>query len=150
MATFRRLLRLPLLLALLGLPLAASAEQYQDFGDYRIHYSAFKSDMIAPEVAKAHGLTRSKYRAVINITVQKKGANGGYEAVPAEVEGTARDIYSKIRKLKMEEVREGPAIYYLAEFPITDEQRLDFAIRVIPQGEKVARPITFSQQFFVN
>jgi len=150
MVTHARLLWLPLLLGLLGFSLNASAEQYKDFDNYRIHYSAFKSDMISPEVAKAHGLTRSRYRAVINITVQKKAANGDYEAVQAKVEGSARDIYSKIIKLNMAEVTEGKAIYYLAEFPFTNRQNLDFDIRVIPKGEEVARQIKFSQQFFVN
>jgi hypothetical protein len=132
------------------LPLTAGAEQYQDFGDYRIHYSAFKSDMISPEVAKAHDLTRSRYRAVINITVQKRADNGGYVARHAKVEGTARDIYSKVLKLEMKEVTEGQAIYYLSEFPFTDRQRLDFEINVIPQGERSTKKISFSQQFFVN
>lgn len=150
MVTHARLLWLPLLLGLLGLSLNASAEQYKDFGDYRIHYNAFKSDMIAPEVAKAHGLTRSRYRAVLNITVQKKAGDGSYQPVQAKVEGSARDIYSKITTLKMEKVTEGKAVYYLAEFPIIDEQTLNFDIRVIPKGEEIARQITFSQQFFVN
>jgi len=150
MVTERHFLWLVLLLSLLGISFSASAEQYKDFGDYRVHYSAFQSDMISPEVAKAHGLTRSRYRAVVNITVQKKAENGSYQAVKAKVEGTARDIYSKITNLEMEEVTEGNAIYYLAEFSFTDEQTLNFDIRVIPQGEEVARQITFSQQFFIN
>lgn len=150
MSTFRYLLWQPLLLVMLLLPFTAGAEQYQDFGDYRIHYSAFKSDMISPEVAKAHDLTRSRYRAVVNITVQKKADDGSYAAVRANVEGTTRDIYSQVSKLKMEEITEGTAIYYLAEFPFTDEQKLDFEISVIPQGERIAHKISFSQQFFVN
>jgi len=150
MLTHARFLLLALLLGLLGFSLNATAEQYKDFGDYRIHYSAFKSDMIAPEVAKAHGLTRSRYRAVINITVQKKSGDGSYQAVEAKIEGTARDIYSKITDLDMEKVTEGKAIYYLAEFPFTDEQTLNFDIHVRPKGEEIAHQIKFSQQFFIN
>jgi hypothetical protein len=144
-----RILLLPLVL-LLGLSAPAQAEQYRDFGDYRIHYSAFKSDMLEPEIAKAHGLTRSRYRAIVNITVQKKGANGAFKPAHARVEGSARDIYSKVRRLEMEEVKEGPVVYYLAELPITDEQTLTFDIRVIPEGEKVARTLSFERQFFVR
>jgi len=145
-----RYLWLALLLTLMGLSFNVSAEQYNDFGDYRIHYSAFISDMIAPEVAKAHGLTRSRYRAVVNITVQKKAEDGSYKAVEAKVEGTARDIYSSITTLKMKKITEGSAIYYLAELPFTDKQKLNFDIQVVPSGENVAREITFTQQFFVN
>lgn len=150
MITLRRFLWQPLLLVVLSLPLSAWAAQYEDFDNYRIHYSAFKADMISPEIAKAHGLTRSKYRAIVNITVQKKDESGVYSAVHAKVEGTARDIYSKVRNLNMQEITEGKAIYYLAEFPFTDEQNLDFEISVIPEGERSVRQISFSQQFFVK
>lgn len=144
-----RYLLMPLAL-LAFLPAYVQAEQYRDFGDFRIHYSAFKSDMVSPEVAKAHGLTRSRYQAIVNITVLKKDGDGSYKPVQAKVEGTARDIYSKVRKLQMQEVTEGKAIYYLAEFPIVDEQRLTFDIRVIPKGESAAKELSFERQFFVN
>ncbi|MFO7594574.1 MAG: DUF4426 domain-containing protein [Pseudomonadota bacterium] len=138
------------LIFLFTLPGPAQAEQYRQFGDYRVHYSAFKSDMVSPEVAKAHGLTRSRYRAIINITVLKKNGENGYAPVSARVDGTARDIHSKIRQLEMQEIREGTAIYYLAEIPIVDKQRLTFEIRVIPEGEEIARSLSFERQFFVN
>ncbi|MCW8840568.1 MAG: DUF4426 domain-containing protein [Gammaproteobacteria bacterium] len=128
----------------------AQAEQYRQFGDYRIHYSAFKSDLVNPEIAKAHGLTRSRYRAIVNITVQKKDGDNGFIPVRAKIEGTARDIYSKVHRLEMEEIREGAVIYYLAELPIVDEQRLTFDIRVIPEGENNAHNLSFERQFFVN
>lgn len=143
----RNLALLPLLLLALALP--AQADQYQDFGDYRVHYSAFKSDVISPEIAKSYGLSRSSYQAIVNITVQKKSGES-YQPTHAKVDGTARDIYSTIQNLKMKEVKEGKVVYYLAEFPITDGQKLTFNIRVIPQGEKVAHKLSFKQQFFVN
>ncbi len=145
--SFRSLL-FPLTLLLASLPL--QAEQYQDFGDYRVHYNAFNSDMLAPEVAKTHGLSRSSYEAIVNITVQKKGGLGGYEPVKARVEGTAGDITGKISKLKMKEVTEGAVVYYLAELPITDGQKLNFDISVSPAGIKKSYPLSFSQQFFVK
>lgn len=126
------------------------AEQYRDFGDYRVHYSAFKSDILAPEVAKAHNLSRSHYRAIINITVQKRASDGTYAPVSATVTGSARDIYSKLINLNMMEIREGSVVYYLAEFPVTDEQKLTFDIEVTPQGGKQANSLRFERQFFVN
>lgn len=145
---YRNLL-LPLLL-LLPLAMPAQAEQYRQFGDYRVHYSAFKSDMVEPEIAKAHGLTRSRYRAIVNITVLKKSGDDAYRPVHARVDGTARDIHSTIHKLEMSEIREGKAIYYLAELPIVDEQTLTFKIRVFPEDEEVARELSFKRQFFVK
>lgn len=145
--SFRSLL-FPLAMLLVSLPL--QAEQYQDFGNYRVHYNAFNSDILAPEVAKAHNLSRSSYEAVVNITVQKKNALGSFAPVKAKVEGKASDIYSSIRKLKMREVVEGNSVYYLAELPITDGQKLTFDIKVSPKGDNHAYPLSFSQQFFVK
>lgn len=141
---------IPALMLLLAMALPAQAEQYREFGDYRIHYSAFKSDLISPEVAKAHGLTRSRYRAIVNITVQKNSGENGFEPTSARVEGTARDAYSKVHTLEMQEIREGAVVYYLAELPIVDQQRLNFEIRVIPEGERAAHNLEFERQFFVN
>lgn len=138
---------LPVLLLAVALPV--QAEQYRDFGDYRVHYSAFKSDMLSPEIAMAYGLSRSHYKAVVNITVQKKDGKM-YQPVEASVKGTARDIYSKIQNLDMKEVKEGKVVYYLAEIPITDEQKLTFNIKVSPKGENVVDEFTFERQFFVN
>lgn len=145
-----RKLLFPLLALLLALTATAQAEQYREFGDYRVHYSAFKSDMLEPEVAKAHGLSRSRYRALINITVQRKDEENGFVPVHAEVEGSARDIHSKIHKLSMQEVREGTVVYYLGDLPIVDKQRLTFDIRVRPEGSETAHSLRFEQQFFID
>lgn len=145
--SFRSLL-FPLAMLLVSLPL--QAEQYQDFGDYRVHYNAFNSDMLAPEVAKGYGLSRSSYEAVVNITVQKKGKLGMYEPIKANVKGKSSDITGKINTLKVKEINEGPVVYYLAELPITNGQKLNFDIQIVPQGEKKAYPLSFSQQFFVK
>lgn len=144
--------RLPLhfaLVLLLGMALPASAEQVMDFDDYRIHYNAFVSNLLTPDVARAHQLTRSRYHAVVNITVQKSN-NGVYEAVAADVSGTATNLYGKQRKLNMKKVTERDAVYYLAELPFSDEETLNFDIQVIPEGEKAAHNVSFTQQFFVD
>lgn len=144
--------RLPLLLALLlslGIAFSASAEQVEDFGDYRIHYNAFVSNLLSPEVARAYGLTRSRYQAVVNITVLKKG-DGGYQPASAKVTGTATNLYGKQQNLEMKEVTEQNAIYYLGELPFSNEETLTFDIQVVPEGEKIVRNIQFKQQFFVD
>ena len=143
-----RSLFLPLTLLLVSLPL--QAEQYKDFNSYRVHYNAFNSDILAPEVAKAYGLSRSSYEAIVNITVQKKGSLGGFEPVKARVKGEASDITGKMSALKMKEVTEGTVVYYLAELPIRDGQKLTFDITVAPEGAKKSYPLNFTQQFFVK
>lgn len=141
--------RLFSLMVLLGLSFCANAEQMEQFDDYRIHYNAFVSNMLSPEVARAYGLTRSRYHAVVNITVQKQ-TNGKYQPISAQVTGTATNLYGKRQSLEMKKVTDREAIYYLAELPFSDKETLTFDIDVIPEGEKIVRKIRFKQQFFVD
>lgn len=149
MVTLPRLKCLLTLIALLGTSVSAYAEQVKQFGDYRIHYNAFVSNMLSPEIARNYGLTRSRYQAVVNITVQKQGKDG-YQPVRAKVSGTATNLYGKQRSLEMKEVTEREAVYYLAELPFSNEETLTFDIQVVPEGEKEVRNISFKQQFFVD
>ena len=68
----------------------------------------------------------------------------------AKVKGKASDITGKVSRLKMKEVTEGMVVYYLAELPITDGQKLNFDITVSPEDVKKSYPLSFSQQFFVK
>ncbi len=149
MVTLQNLTRLLTLMLLMGTAVSASAEQVEQFGNYRIHYNAFVSNMLSPEVARAYGLTRSRYHAVVNITVQKQ-ADDSYQPVAAKVTGTATNLYGKRQKLNIKEVTEQEAIYYLAELPFSDKETLTFDIQVVPEGESVVRNVSFKQQFFVD
>ena len=51
------------------------AENSKEFGDYVIHYNAFRSDTISPEIAKQYGLARANNRVLINIAILKKVLN---------------------------------------------------------------------------
>ena len=54
--------RIALLLMSLCLSLPALAEQKQSYGDLDVHYSAFNSGFLQPEIAAATGLVRSDQR----------------------------------------------------------------------------------------
>jgi hypothetical protein len=137
------------LLLFLGFALPASAEQVEDFGNYRVHYNAFVSTMLSPQVAKTYKLSRSRYHAIVNITVQKK-QDGKYTGTAAKVTGTATNLYGKQSDLKMKKITEQDAIYYLGELPFSNEETLNFNIQVVPEGEKFVHNIRFKQQFFVD
>ena len=59
------------LLALLGFGPNAIAENSRVFGDYVVHYNAFRSDALSPEVAKAYDLTR--LRVLCSVNPQTRG-----------------------------------------------------------------------------
>lgn len=124
------------------------AESSRQFGDYLIHFNAFRSDTISAEVAKQHGLARANNRVLVNITVLKElmGATG--QPVNAKVTGHASNLTGQLKTLEFKEIKEGNAIYYLADTKITDGEFLKFDINVVPEG--VTRPMRlhFNKRFF--
>lgn len=134
-----------LTLALLTVP--ARAELVKEYGDFRVHYNAFTADMLPPEMARNYGIERSGYRAVLNITVQKKDS-GTYMPAAAEVTATATNLNAQMRRLEMREIREDLAVYYIADFRVDNGETIDFDIRIRPTGRDKAFGLHFRQQFF--
>ncbi|MHB0765617.1 DUF4426 domain-containing protein [Stutzerimonas sp. NM35] len=129
-----------LLTLLLAMP--AWAERKHSFGEYDIHYIAFNSGFLQPEIAAAAGLVRSKTQGVVNVSVLKAGKPSA-----ALVSGTVKNLLGQDRPLTFRQLKEGEdAIYYLAQFPF-DAETLRFALTVQPMG---ADPVsfTFTQEFF--
>jgi len=124
------------------------AEQFVEDDAYVVHYSAFNSTMLQPEVAKAYDLMRSRQRAVMNIAVQRKMPDGSRKAVMAQLKGYTGALGGSERPLDFKVVSEGDAIYYLAEFLIGNGEKLNFDIAVQPTPQTNPIKIKFSQQFF--
>lgn len=124
------------------------AENSQEFGDYVIHYNAFRSDTISPEVAKQYGLARANNRVLINIAVLKKVMNTTGTPTPSVVTGHASNLTGQLKQLEFKTIKEGTAIYYLAETKISDGEFLKFDIKVIPEGETRAARLNFDKRFF--
>jgi hypothetical protein len=136
-----------LLLSILGLALPALAADYakperkEVFGDTTVHYSAFTSSYLTPDVAKASGLTRSKNQGVLNIAVLK-----GDKPMTANVTGTAKDLTSRNIDLKFKQISEQGAVYYIAQFPIEQQETLTFTINVQAGGD--TNSFSFDQELF--
>ncbi len=135
---------------ILTLPLSVKAEQAKDFGDYTIHYSAFTTDILSPEVAKIYGIRRSSNRVLLNISVLKKVMGTSAQPVPARIEATATNLSSQLRELDVRRVNEQGAIYYLAELKVDHKETLKFDLSVTPEGAEDTYNFSFTQQFFVN
>ncbi len=124
------------------------AENSKEFGDYVIHYNAFRSDTISPEIAKQHGLPRTSNRVLINIAVLKKVLNTTGQPTSAKVTGHASNLTGQLKQLDFKEITAGTAIYYLADTKISDGEFLRFDIVVTPEGEKRAARLRFNKRFF--
>ncbi|MGC9422200.1 MULTISPECIES: DUF4426 domain-containing protein [Vibrio] len=135
-----------LLLACFALP--SSAEQSIRMKDIEVHYSAFNSTFLTPQVAQSYQLTRNGYSAILNISVLDN-ASLGKPAVEAQISGHARNLLGQTRPLQFRTIKEGQAIYYLAEFAISHEENLTFDIDV-SAGNKGAGKLRFTQKFYVQ
>lgn len=134
--------RIALLLMSLCLSLPALAEQKQSYGDLDVHYSAFNSGFLQPEIAAATGLVRSKSQGVVNVAVLKAGT-----ASNAKVSGTVKNLLGQSTALSFKEVKEGKAIYYLAQFPFEQRETLRFTLNVTAV-DGVLHSFDFNQEFF--
>lgn len=140
--------KLLFILALSLTSLSGYAENSKEFGEYVIHYNAFRSDTISPEVAKQYGLTRANNRVLINIAVLKKVLNTTGTPTASAVTGHASNLTGQLKQLEFKEIKEGNAIYYLADTKISDGEFLKFDIKIIPEGETRAARLHFDKRFF--
>ncbi len=136
------------MLALLGLGASASAENSRVFGDYVVHYNAFRSDTLSPEMAKAYELTRRNNRIIVNITVLKKVMGTTGKPVAGTITGNASNLTGQLKNLEFREIKEETAIYYLAELKVSDGEFLKFKINITPEGEEGPARLQFSKRFF--
>lgn len=128
--------------------LTLHAEQSQDFGDYVVHFNAIGTDLLPPKIAKEYGITRSNQRAMLNIAVQKKKLGTSVQPVTAKVTATALNLAGQTKDIKLREIREPYAIYYIGEFSVSNEETLKFSVDVTPEGSSEALTVKFRQQFF--
>ena len=135
-----------ILFALLGLFTSlVSAEQKVVIGNWDVHYIAFNTTFLTPEIARANGIVRSKYNALINISVLNSKTQ---QAQLVAMDGTATNLLGNARDLKFKRVQEGDAIYYLAVIPFRDRETLKFNIQ-IRQGQ-TTQTLTFQQSMTVE
>ena len=138
---FRRLVAL-LCMILIALP--AHAEQMKQFGQYEVHYIAIPTTFLQPEVAHKYNLTRASNRLLINVSILDQG-----DPVAAQVTGLARNLLSQSKDLTFTEVREGPAIYYIASMTHSAEDHQNFEINVtLPDGSQ--GQVKFHQKVFLG
>ncbi|MGI2091487.1 DUF4426 domain-containing protein [Shewanella oncorhynchi] len=140
------------LLAILALTASlcgvANAEQKETVGNFDIHYMALGSTFLTPSIAKSYGIKRSSYTGIINIAVLDI-SEANKPAVPVEITGVANNLLDARINLTFKEIREGDAIYYIAEVPYRDDQEINFNI-AIKYGNQLNTNLQFKQKFYVE
>jgi hypothetical protein len=116
-------------------------ERKETFGDVTVHYNTFNSTFLTPDIAKAAELVRSKNQGVINVSVIKDG-----KPLIANVTGTVKDLTSQSVPLNFRQITEQGAIYYIAQYPVEQQETRTFEINV-QNGDKI-NTINFNQELF--
>lgn len=125
----------------------AAAEQSRQMGPWEVHYNAFNSTLLRPEMAQQYSLQRSETLATLNLAVLDT-TKPGKPAQQVTVTGYVMNPLSQQQQLTFQEVREGDAIYYLAQTRFSHQETLRFFI-TIKQGAQ-SHELRFHQEFWAN
>ena len=130
---------------LLGMSHHAQAEQKMTLGKWDVHYIVFDTTFLTPEIAKANGIVRSKYNALVNISVLDSESQ---VAQRVDVSGTARNLIGTTKELKFKRVIDDDAIYSLASLSFRHGENYTFDVTIRQVTE--SQTLTFKHEMFVD
>ncbi|MFT6194734.1 MAG: hypothetical protein ACJASU_001637 [Cognaticolwellia sp.] len=125
----------------------SSAENMKKMDGLNVHYIALGSAFLTPEIATAYGIERSRYKGLVNIAVLDN-TQAGNPPKTVFINGKARNDVGQIKSLDFTEVKEGDAVYYLAQVSYTNEETIYFDINITDKGKQ--HNLKFSQKFYVD
>ncbi|MCK7594372.1 DUF4426 domain-containing protein [Pseudomarimonas salicorniae] len=136
-----------LLTCLLFIASQAFAQDSLTRDGYTVYYSAIPTLDLTPEVARGYAITRSEQRALLNISI-RRDTEAGNVAVRAAISGSVQNDAGQAQRVTVREIREGDAIYYLAEPRMRPGDTLRFDLVVTPEGSTQPISVRFSRPFF--
>jgi len=146
MSNITRLMVMLSLVFLSPLLLADDANQVKYKG-YTIHFTAYPSDHLQPNIAKAIGIKRDAARTVVTVVVNKNKPGKTPTSVKASVNGNAFYMSGMRLRLKLRELNDRGATYYISDFKVKKGEKLTFAMSVKPDGESQEKEFKFVKQF---
>lgn len=119
----------------------------QRLGDWEVHYSAFPSTFLLPQIAEQYDLTRSNARGVVNISVLD-ATSEEKTAQRVSIDGYALNDLGQRRNLDFRRHIDGDAIYYITQVPHGNEDEMRFIISIRQGGTE--QELTFKHTFYRN
>ncbi|MCB1689899.1 MAG: DUF4426 domain-containing protein [Halioglobus sp.] len=126
----------------------AQAQQSETFGPFELHYSVVNTTFLDPKVAATYGITRGEKRAILNLAVRENLPDGS-EPRAMVLQGRTWDLIQN-QTLEFQEIREGEAIYYIAEFTFINEEWRFFEVDFRPTGAQQTYTFKFKHQLYVE
>jgi len=142
----KRILFAGLLMLAAATAQSGPAQSPQRFGDLLVYHNTFNSSYLQPEIAAAAGLQRGPRQGVVNIAVQRNGADGP-EAVDARVEGSVKNLLQQTTPLKFMRIQEQDAVYFVANYSAGQRGLLQFEVRVQAEEGAPVHTLRFQQEF---
>ena len=127
----------------------ARAQQSEMFGSYELHYSVVNTTFLEPKVAATYGITRGEKRAILNLAVREHLDDETTQARTMMIQGRTWDLIQN-QDLSFQEIQEGPAIYYIAEFKFINEEWRFFEVDFRPEGAEETYTFKFKHQLYIN
>ena len=124
------------------------AQQSETFGPFELHYSVVNTTFLDPKIASTYGITRGAKRAILNLAV-RENAESGSEARAMQLQGRTWDLIQN-QFLEFQEIREGEAIYYIAEFKFINEEWRFFEVDFRPDGADETYTFKFKHQLYIH
>lgn len=128
-----------------------SAESFEKFGNYELHFNGIRTDQLTPAIASHYGIERSTKRVLLNVALLHRAAEGS-AAVPVEatVSVNARNLNGQLKNVEIRRITEGAAISYIGEVSINGSEILIFDIKATPAGESQPFAATLQREFFAE
>ena len=124
----------------------SQAQQSERFDQFELHYSIVYTTFLTAEIAAKFGIPRGKDKAMLTLSVRDAEA-GDIEGRPMEIEGRTWDLITG-GNMKVKEVKEGRATYYLVPFEFLDREYRFFELTFTPEGADKAYNYKFQTQLW--
>lgn len=126
-----------------------SAESFEKFGNYELHFNGIRTDQLTPEIASRYGIERSTRRVLLNVALLHREVEGSAaQPVEAAVSVNTRTLTGQLKDVGIRRVMEGTSISYIGEVSIASREVLVFDIKATPVGESQPFVATFQREFF--
>lgn len=119
-------------LLLAGFVLPATAQQSTRYDQFELHHSIVYTTFLSPEVAAEYGITRGPDKAILTLSV-RDADSGEIAGRPMKIEGRTWDLITG-GDMKVNEIREGRATYYIVPFEFLDREYRFFEFSFQPEG----------------
>lgn len=125
---------------------SVAAEQFKQFGPWRVHYIAFNASVLSATIAERYTIVRGRNKGLVNITAVRSSGRGEHVGVV----GRYRNLLGQSFDLDFRRIDDNDAVYYLAAFDFDNAETLRFEIQLDlpdhgPETLQFQQPLYFAE-----